>query len=209
LNARSGPARVSIEELRRAELVDATVRTMAARGFEGTTVRDIARAAGASPASVLYYFSSKDELLAAAFAEADQRFRARVRDAVAGLEPAPTLVRIVELCFPDDASEDPTWSLEIDLWAAAPRRDELREIFETASADWLELIAAAVETGVRDGKLRVSGSPRDEAMAFAALVDGLAVHTRVTKHVDVEAARRILLGHVDALRAPSQSPAEE
>jgi AcrR family transcriptional regulator len=194
-------ARTSIEELRRSELVEATVRTIAERGFHRTTVRDIARAAETSPASVLYYFSTKDELLAVAFAESDQRFRARVRAEVGELSGAAQIARIVELCFPDDPSGDPEWNLEIDLWALAARREDFREMFEAASADWLDIIVSALTAGVERGELHLGGDIRDDAMALAALIDGLAVHTRVTQHLDPGSARRIVMGQIDQMRS--------
>jgi AcrR family transcriptional regulator len=45
-------------------IFDAAVETFAAKGFDGTTVEDVARAAGVSRASFFRYFSSKDDLLA-------------------------------------------------------------------------------------------------------------------------------------------------
>jgi AcrR family transcriptional regulator len=45
-------------------IFDAAIETFAAKGFDGTTVEDVARAAGVSRASFFRYFSSKDDLLA-------------------------------------------------------------------------------------------------------------------------------------------------
>jgi AcrR family transcriptional regulator len=191
--------RTTIEELRRAELIDATVRMIAERGFDGTTIRDIARAAGASPASVMYYFDTKTDLLAVSFAESDARFRARVREATDGLSGVDCLRRIIECCFPDDSREDPAWNVEIDLWALAARRDDFREIFETASADWLSIIETAYAEAMQGGGGADLGGAREAAMALAAQIDGLAVHTRVTKHIDAQTARRILHRQIDSI----------
>ena len=56
--------------------------------------------------------------------------------------------------------------------------------------------------GPSEGTLSFRGSAMDASMAFAALIDGLALHTRVTKHVDSATARRVLSTHIDGLRVP-------
>jgi AcrR family transcriptional regulator len=50
--------RLSVEALRRQELIEAALRTISTRGFDRTTIRDIASAAGASNGSVHYYFET-------------------------------------------------------------------------------------------------------------------------------------------------------
>jgi len=46
----------------RARLIDAAIELFAKKGYEGTSVRDLATAAGVNVAAVSYHFGSKDEL---------------------------------------------------------------------------------------------------------------------------------------------------
>jgi AcrR family transcriptional regulator len=48
-------------------LVDATVEEIRADGYEGLTVRNVARRAGVAPATAYTYFASKDHLIAEVF----------------------------------------------------------------------------------------------------------------------------------------------
>src|SRR5690348_4933189 len=50
-------------EQTRSRLLDAALRSFAARGFHGTGTRDIAEAAGMSPAAVYVHYRTKEELL--------------------------------------------------------------------------------------------------------------------------------------------------
>jgi TetR/AcrR family transcriptional repressor of bet genes len=201
----SGPksgtnARASVEDLRREELVAATLATISARGFEHTTVRDIAEAAGAAVGSVNYYFKSKQDLLRAAVADSDRRFRKRVRDELVSVEGAVAkLERVAELLFLPSADE-PDWAVFMDFWQQASRDETFRSIFEAANADWIELLLDVVNEGVDRGELVIHGSTRDETMALAALIDGLGLHTRVTQHIDAETACRLVKAHIDQLR---------
>lgn len=208
-NRSAKASRVSIEEIRQAELIEATLRTISALGFERATVRDIARAAGASTGSVHYYFPTKEDLLRAAVADSDDRFRAQVREALADVPGAAAkLERIVDFCFPAEPAEGPDWNVFIDFWQQANRRDDFRAIFEAANVDWLEMLVGIMEEGVRTEELAIEGSVHDEAMGFAAMIDGLALHSRVTNHVDGATARRILRERIRELSgAPSKSMA--
>lgn len=184
-------------------MIAATLRTISDKGFERTTVRDIAQAAGASVGSVSYYFKGKHELLLAAVAESDARFRSRVREAVEETQDcAEKLERIAELCFADVDEDGVDWGVFVDFWQQASRHDSFRTIFEEANSEWVELLSAVHEQGAREGTLSFRGSALDASMAFAALIDGLALHTRVTKHVDSATARRVLSNHIDGLRVP-------
>jgi AcrR family transcriptional regulator len=81
---RTRPARPSRDEAAtdtQARLIDAASRLFAERGFQGTTIRDIAELAGANVASGHYHFGSKQDLYLevarAQFAEVDTRLASR------------------------------------------------------------------------------------------------------------------------------------
>jgi AcrR family transcriptional regulator len=195
-----------IEDVRRTELISAALRVISAQGFEGTTVRDIARAAGASVGSVNYYFSSKDDLLRAAVAETDARFRAQVREAVAAADGCPEkLARIVDLCFSGEDEEGPDWAVFVDFWNQAARHEAYREIFDDAHGEWIEMLTQVLADGVKDGTFSLFASPRDEALGFAAVIDGLALYTRVTTYVDGATARRVAKQYIEELRPKKTS----
>ena len=55
---------------KKAEIADVAARLFAASGFESTSVAEVAREVGTSPASIFYYFPDKASLFRAPF-EAD------------------------------------------------------------------------------------------------------------------------------------------
>lgn len=193
--------RASLEDMRRDELIAATLRTISERGFEHATVRDIAKAAGASLGSVNYYFKSKQELLLMAVAQRDQQFRATVRAAVAAADGAVAkLERIASLSFLQTDHDGPDWAVFTDFWQQASRDDAFRSIFEAANEEWLDLLVEVMTAGVDGGELAIRGEIRDAAMALAALIDGLGLHTRVTQHVDPATAHRLVMAYIEGIR---------
>jgi AcrR family transcriptional regulator len=80
----------------RERLVSAAVSAFAAKGFHGTTTRDIANAAGLSPAGVYVHYASKEELLFSISEEGHRGVLAAMRAATARAQaPAGRLVAIV------------------------------------------------------------------------------------------------------------------
>ena len=61
------PARKSVNK--RGEIFEAAVALFRARGYDATSMRDIASAVGVMPASIYYHYPSKEELLVAAVTE--------------------------------------------------------------------------------------------------------------------------------------------
>src|SRR5262249_37216641 len=57
----------------RARIIEAAYVTLAERGYDATSIKDIAQVAGVAPGLIHYYFASKAELLAAVVQEASDR----------------------------------------------------------------------------------------------------------------------------------------
>jgi AcrR family transcriptional regulator len=78
---------------RRSRLLDAAVTAFATRGFHGTTTRDIAAAAGMSPAAIYVHHESKEELLYQISRSGHQAVLDRLEAAIATADdPADQLV---------------------------------------------------------------------------------------------------------------------
>ena len=85
-----GPGRDS----RREAVVEAAAALFAARGFDGVSMRDIARRAGMLSGSLYYHFDSKEALFAEVHAAAVARVTARLDAALAESEGAPPWTRL-------------------------------------------------------------------------------------------------------------------
>jgi AcrR family transcriptional regulator len=80
----------------RSRLLSAAVAAFAARGFHGTTTRDIAAAAGMSPAALYVHHRSKEELLHQISRAGHEATLVLVQDAVASSDdPVAQLARLV------------------------------------------------------------------------------------------------------------------
>lgn len=92
-----------MEPIRRADLIDATIREIGRAGSLDVTVSQIARRAGMSSALAHHYFGSKDRIFLAAMRHILTLFGDGVRVRLAEAEtPRERLDAIIEACFSDD-----------------------------------------------------------------------------------------------------------
>ncbi len=76
-------------ESRREALLDTAAAMFAAKGYYGTSIRDIAGAVGMLPGSLYYHFKSKEDLLIAVYRKGVARFEAAINEALASTEGDP------------------------------------------------------------------------------------------------------------------------
>lgn len=111
------PAMEQIEQLasaetRREEILAAAIRCFAARGFDGTSTREIAREAGAKHSLLFYHFGSKAELYLAAVVDQLEQLGASIHTALtAAHDPVSRLRTYVEVYYECFTSEEPGLSV--------------------------------------------------------------------------------------------------
>lgn len=74
---------------RRQQLLEASARLFAARGYIGTSIRDIASEVGMLPGSLYYHFKSKEDLLLAVHGQGVSHIFDAVRRALDDCSPEP------------------------------------------------------------------------------------------------------------------------
>jgi AcrR family transcriptional regulator len=164
-------------DLRREQMLQAAAAIIGERGFSETRIADVARRSGASPALVIYYFSTKDKLLTEALRFSEDAFYSGV---AAQLEALTTARQRLELlvrltCIPQGDDEIPgAWGLWFDLWAQAFRHPEIAKDRIELDQHWRDTIAGVVRAGQATGEL-VDVDADVFAITFAVLLDGLSI----------------------------------
>ena len=80
--ARTSTPRLTHADSRAPKVLDAAAHLFCRQGYEGTSVRDIARAVGMLPGSLYCHFATKEELLVAVYRRGVEQICAAVADAV-------------------------------------------------------------------------------------------------------------------------------
>ncbi|MGW0906094.1 TetR/AcrR family transcriptional regulator [Streptomyces sp. NPDC002853] len=164
--------RLSVAE-RRAELLAATVEQIEVRGVAAVRIADVAAALGVSNALVLYHFSTKEKLVAAAFAHAAESDLAHLRALLGRRTTALRRLRAaVRWYAPTGRAKG--WRLWIEGWSAALREPALRTVTRDLDQQWKAALAEVIGEGVTAGEFTCA-DPRSTALRLTALLDGLAV----------------------------------
>lgn len=175
-----------IRDIRNEELIDATIAAVRRRGFADVTMAEIAAEAGASAASINYYFGSKDQLLAATMRRLLSLLRAalvkRLREAEG---PKARLSAIIEANFDDTIYRADMCSVWMQFWAVAPYRESLSRLHRINRARVRSHIAAELRALLPEGA-------RDTAQdALQNYMDGVWLEAaQGGAALDAEAARK-------------------
>ncbi|MEV3967623.1 TetR/AcrR family transcriptional regulator [Streptomyces sp. NPDC050698] len=164
--------RLSVAE-RRGDLLRAAIEQIEARGVAAVRIADVASALGVSNALVLYHFSSKEQLVAAAFRHAAEGDLAHLRKLTGRRSPALRRLRsAVRWYAPTGQAKG--WRLWIEGWAAALRDPVLREVAQDLDRQWKAALVEVIAEGVAAGEFRCP-DPQGTALRLTALLDGLAI----------------------------------
>jgi AcrR family transcriptional regulator len=163
--------RPSIDHIRRPQILAAAAEVIAERGVAATRIADVAERSGVSPPAVLYWFDSKEKLLAEALTADDDRFYEELGERLdEAATPAERMVALIET-----AAGDGDFALWMELWTWALRDAELRTAREGFDSRWRAAIEAVIADGVACGEFGATVDPSQMALAIAALIDGLTV----------------------------------
>ena len=156
------------------EILEAACRVIARGGTHGLRMSAVAREAGVSNALLHYYFATREELLARAFAYAEARAHARAQAELALCTTgAERLERFLLLYLDEEPAFHESWVLWNELWTSALFDEKVRPQVSEAYRRWLAWVEELVGEGHADGSIRAGASPGDAALLMTAAVDGL------------------------------------
>lgn len=132
--------RTDIKEFRRQQLIEATIASIAKRGFAETTLADVAGGAGLSHGIVNFYFKSKEALLVATLKHLAEEYEVFWRSAVAraGPSPAAKLDAIIEADFHPAIANRKKIAVWFAFWGEARSRPEYLRLCNKLEAAYFE-----------------------------------------------------------------------
>jgi AcrR family transcriptional regulator len=175
MSERAGGSRDAGE--RREQMLRAALEVIIERGYAETRIADVAERTGTSPALVIYYFKTRDQLLTEAIRYSDDTWYAEY---LRRMEEIPTAVgRLAQLiamnCLPGtDPEPGAYWTLWLDLWAFSPRSPGVAAVRQKSDERWRDAIRSIVLAGQEAGEF-ASVDADDFTITLAGLLDGLAI----------------------------------
>lgn len=159
----------SIREKTKARILSTALELFAHKGFKGTTISDIAKAAGISKGLAYNYFSSKQDLMKSVLnllvVEIEQLFGATQNIS----DPYEKLKVIIESTFDSLEKDETFWRLYVSFILQPEVKEEADLITSSLLDDGFNLFEKIFkEIGVK--------KPKKEAKLLGAIVDGISFH---------------------------------
>jgi TetR/AcrR family transcriptional repressor of bet genes len=195
-NAATRPPRTQSRDARRLQVIEATIRSLADRGFSRTTLTDVAARAGISHGLVLFHFQSKENLLAETLDYLAEEYKANWQAALAEAGPAPE-ARLLALIRADFAEAICT-PARLSAWCAFWGESQSRPLYQArcGANDLLynsTLVALCAEMNARHGH---TGNPERTARLIRIMIEGvwLDLMTLEQPYSTAEALETVMAG---------------
>lgn len=176
----------------RERLIAAGYQVLSEKGFEATTVKEVAHVAGVSPGLFHYYFASKDELLIAVLQEAGTRY-GQMMQSLRASTPTDQFLKAAIDAARERVKQEPEWyRLRYELFALGLRNPRFLPVLGELLTFIRESLARAFQ--------EITGRDEAQAQALAAVVlagfDGLALQQLAQPDADLTHAYDLLLALV-------------
>lgn len=146
--------RVTSTEETRSRITEAAIRLFANHGYDGTSVREIAEAAGVTKPVLYYHFGSKERLYVAMIEECYARCRTHITRVTRRGRPFRDQLReLVAAHFAYFAREENTARMLYTV-AFAPQRNSPKVDLRELEQPHLELLASIIRDGIQMGEVR-------------------------------------------------------
>ena len=189
-----GTVRDEGEEVRRAQLIEVTIDSLAEVGYVGTTLAEIARRAGVSPGLVAHYFGDKDSLLSGAFRTLARSLAARVRARLALAHSARGRVQaVIDTNLAPEEFDKRTGTAWLAFWGQVLHVEGLKRVQTAYQRRMLSNLRS-------DLRLMIPGDEaRSLAAMIAAMIDGVWLRAALSEwqEADSESARALLTAFVE------------
>ena len=205
---RSGAtSRDEAEELRRVQLVEVTIDSLAEVGYVGTTLAEIARRAEVSPGLVAHYFGDKDGLLEAAFRALARALAARMRARLAlARTPRGRVQAVIDTNLAPEEFDKRSGTAWLAFWGQVLHVKGLKRV-QTA---YQRRMLSNLRNDLR--RMIPGEDARSLASMIAAMIDGVWLRAALSEwqEADSESARALLTAFVEGrLKELAQAPIME
>ena len=189
------------KEIRRKQLIDATMRAIGRHGYASLTLTHVAGEAGLSPGIVNFYFKSKDQLLIATLENIAEEYSGLWQGAIAKgrVSPAAGLAAMIDADFHASVCNAEKVSVWYAFWAEARNNATYQSLVMGLEDEYLketeQLCARIVAEGGYDGI-----DAHQAAVGLNAMIDGLWFDCLMSpSKFDRAAAKRTCLAYLAAV----------
>lgn len=189
--------KIGMQEIRRRQLIEATVDTIEAYGFAETTIARISQSAGLSAGIIGHYFGGKNALLAATMRSLLEQLKVelvhRLRRA---RTPVERIEAILDASFAPEQFNPRVSTVWLAFYGQARHSPELARLHR--------LYARRLRSNLRHAFRQLMPAPNsaDAAEGMSSMIDGIWVRAALAgERPELERAHRLARGYLHMLLA--------
>lgn len=162
---------------KKAEIVDAAMQLFAAKGYEKSSIAEVAAIIGTTGSNVLYHYRTKEDILLAILRKVkDELLEAfQLEGGTLSFDTGMSMIEGIVATYLTLSKTHPNWFMLLHHrfpYEMAAVNPTCREHLEAIYACIIELFERAIRTGQSDGSV-VTTSPQKAAMVVFAMIDGV------------------------------------
>ncbi len=167
--------KLGMEPVRKKQILAAMKKCVIDKGFQQTSIREIAKASGLSVGLINYYFGSKEKLLAELMQDLRREMEATLETHLPPYEDPERMLRsILSGYFGHLKKSREYLAIFVNLLGVSFKDEGIREITARSYAKYRYSIRAVIEFGISEGIFREVEANRVSSIIMA-FTDGLPI----------------------------------
>ncbi len=165
------------KEEKRQAILDAAAQCFAEKGYNETTVDDIAKASGTSKGSIYIYFKSKEELFHLLNEKRTEKYF-EIKDQLKQLDGATKKVNHLFQYFLSGKTDEEDFNqiaVQFEFWIYISKGDH-QKLFDERAERFTRFLEEIIEEGVETGEFREDVQVSEFSRLFWPLLDGIVLH---------------------------------
>ncbi|MBK8020587.1 MAG: TetR/AcrR family transcriptional regulator [Chloroflexi bacterium] len=173
----------------RQALIDAGVRLIGEKGYDGASIGDIAAAVNVTKGAVYYHFASKEEFVLEIIRQRTQANIERFRQLEKGhVSLAEWIKRSFSAIIRFSDPSQQLFLLQVMMAGLRPGNEKIGILLAEIHAEWRNLITEMIVLSDEHRGQQLVGEPDVIAVSIMALIDGLIIHSRLEPETFTEEA---------------------
>jgi AcrR family transcriptional regulator len=185
-----------LPEVRRRLLIDATTRSIAKYGYDGTTIERICAEGGVSRGLINHHFGSKDELILQSYQTLCDAWTAHTLDGMRNTQdPVQALKSCIENNFDPNTFNTDNLRIWLGFWSVIPKSPKLKKLDRALYKSDMKIYQDVFERLAQQRHIKLD--TQRQSIGLMALIAGLWLQAALDPNsFSVDEARAICLESV-------------
>ena len=157
-------------------ILNATVKTLAQKGYDQATIADISKVANVARGALHYYFKDKEDLVTKALANSTASMVQSSLEGLKGESPEEIVDNVINVHKNNIRENSDFYSFLYEMWCVGIRSKKIKREFMNCQNKVIAAIKEWLENAARQGIIKINVA-ESEALsgALLAITDGMAL----------------------------------